>query len=41
MITSLYSLQSCRVFVRGIVNGQAEMPLTEEEQEALGQALRG
>jgi len=41
MITSMYSLQACRVFLRGIVNGKAEMPLTEEEEEALEQALRG
>ncbi|MBU0607725.1 MAG: DUF4446 family protein [Armatimonadetes bacterium] len=41
MITSMYSLQSCRVFLRGIVNGKAEMPLTEEEQEALEMALGG
>lgn len=41
MITSMYSLQSCRVFLRGIVSGKAEMPLTEEEQEALEMALKG
>jgi hypothetical protein len=41
MITSMYSLQSCRIFLRGIVNGKAEMPLTEEEQEALAMALGG
>jgi hypothetical protein len=41
MITSLYSLQSCRVYVRGIVGGQAELPLTEEEQEALEMAVKG
>ena len=41
MITSMYSLQSCRVFLRGVVNGKTEMPLTEEEQEALEMALRG
>jgi len=41
MLTSMYSLTTCRVFMRGIVNGKAEMPLTEEEEEALTMALRG
>lgn len=41
MITSMYSLQSCRIFLRGIVNGQTDMPLTDEEREALQQALEG
>lgn len=40
MMTSMYSLQTSRIFLRGIVNGQTDMPLTEEEQEALAQALK-
>lgn len=41
MITSLYTLESTRVFLRGIINGRTELPLTAEEQEALQQALQG
>ena len=41
MMTSMYTLESSRVFLRGIISGQTDMPLTEEEQEALQQALRG
>ncbi len=40
MITSLYTLESTRVFLRGIINGRTELPLTAEEQEALQQALQ-
>jgi hypothetical protein len=41
ILTSMYSLTVCRVFMRGIVNGKTELPLTEEEAEALEMALRG
>jgi hypothetical protein len=40
MLTSIHSLESGRVFLRPIVNGQSEMPLMPEEQTALQQALR-
>ena len=41
MLTSIYSLHSCRVFVRGIVSGKTDHPLMPEEEEALRQALQG
>ena len=40
MLTSIHSLESCRIFLRPIINGQSEMPLMPEEQTALQQALR-
>ena len=39
MITSNYTLDHCRVFVRGILNGKALHDLMPEEDEALLQAL--
>jgi|LSQX01.3.fsa_nt_gb hypothetical protein len=39
-ITSLYSLTTGRLFVRGIINGKTDLPLNPEEQEALNQALQ-
>ncbi len=39
MITSNYTLEQCRVFVRGILNGKALHDLMPEEEEALQQAL--
>lgn len=39
-LTSIYSLSTCRLFVRGIVNGKTDLPLNPEEQEALAQALQ-
>lgn len=40
-LTSIHSLEACRIFLRGIVNGRTEHPLLAEEQAALDQALRG
>lgn len=40
MLTSIHSLESCRIFLRPIINGEAEMPLMPEELTALQQALR-
>ncbi|MEN6548056.1 MAG: DUF4446 family protein [Armatimonadia bacterium] len=40
MLTSIHSLESCRIFLRPIINGESEMPLMPEEQTALQQALR-
>lgn len=39
LITSVYDLDVCRVFVRGILNGRAQHDLMPEEAEALTQAL--
>lgn len=39
LITSVYSLEMCRVFVRGILNGKTQHDLMPEEAEALQQAL--
>ena len=39
MLTSVYDLDSCRVFVRGILGGKAQHDLMTEEAEALRQAL--
>jgi len=39
MLTSNYSLDGCRVFVRGILAGKAQHDLMPEEAEALAQAL--
>lgn len=39
MITSIHSLESCRIFLRAIVNGGTDLPMMPEEQEALQQAL--
>ena len=40
MLTSIHSLHSGRLFVRGIISGKTDLPLMPEEQEALQQALR-
>lgn len=40
MLTAIHSLESGRIFLRSIINGQSEMPLMPEEQTALQQALR-
>ncbi|NPV48365.1 MAG: DUF4446 family protein [Armatimonadetes bacterium] len=40
-LTSIYSLEGCRIFLRGIVSGKTDHPLLPEEQTALDQALRG
>jgi len=40
MLTSIHSLESCRIFLRPIIGGESEMPLMPEEQTALQQALR-
>lgn len=39
MLTSVYDLDSCRVFLRGILGGKAQHDLMPEEVEALRQAL--
>lgn len=39
-LTSIHSLSTCRLFIRGIVNGKTDLPLNPEEQEALAQALQ-
>jgi hypothetical protein len=39
MLTSNYTLDACRVFVRGIVGGKAQHEMLSEEAEALKQAL--
>ncbi len=39
MLTSVYDLNACRVFVRGILGGKAQHDLMPEEAEALEQAL--
>lgn len=39
-LTSIHSLSTCRLFVRGIINGKTDLPLNPEEQEALAQALQ-
>ncbi len=40
-ISSLYSRQDARLYAKGIVNGEAERPLSGEEQRALRMALEG
>ncbi len=39
MLTSIYDLNTCRVFVRGIVGGKAQHDLMPEEAAALAQAI--
>lgn len=39
-LTSIHSLESCRIFLRGIVGGKTDLPLLPEEEVALQQALR-
>lgn len=39
ILTSLYSLEGARIFVRGIISGETDHPLLPEEQAALTQAL--
>lgn len=39
MLTSNYTLEDCRIYVRGIVGGKARHDLLSEEAEALAQAL--
>jgi hypothetical protein len=39
MLTSVYDLDNCRVFVRGILGGKTQHDLMPEEAEALRQAL--
>ena len=39
-LTSIHSLEACRIFLRGIVSGKTDMPLMPEEEAALQQALR-
>ncbi len=40
-LTSIYSLEASRIFLRGIIAGETDHPLLPEEQVALEQALRG
>jgi hypothetical protein len=40
-ISSLYGRQDSRLYAKGIVNGEGERPLSEEERRALEQALAG
>ena len=39
LLCSVYTLEECRVFLRGILNGKAQHDLMPEEAEALQQAL--
>jgi len=39
MLTSVYDLDTCRVFVRGVLGGKAQHELMPEESQALEQAL--
>ncbi|MHB8994116.1 MAG: DUF4446 family protein [Armatimonadota bacterium] len=39
MITSIHTLESGRIFLRAIINGETDLPMMPEEQEALAQAL--
>ena len=39
MLTSNYTLEGCRIFIRGIITGKARHDLLPEEAEALQQAL--
>ena len=39
MLTSNYTLEGCRIFVRGVLAGKVQHDLLAEEQEALQQAL--
>lgn len=39
MLTSNYTLEDCRIYVRGIAGGKARHDLLDEEAEALAQAL--
>lgn len=39
LLTSLYSLQECRVFLRAVAAGETEHALMQEEAQALAQAL--
>jgi hypothetical protein len=39
MLTSNYTLEDCRIYVRGIIGGKARHDLLREEAEALEQAL--
>lgn len=39
LLTSVYDLEMCRVFVRGILNGKTQHDLMPEEAEAIQQAL--
>lgn len=38
-VSSLYGRQDSRLYAKGIVNGEGERPLSDEEQRALQQAL--
>lgn len=40
MITSIHSLETCRIFLRAIVGGTTDLPMMPEEEEALQMALR-
>lgn len=40
-ISSLYGRQDSRLYAKGIVNGEGERPLSDEEQRALSSALSG
>ncbi|MCL5103136.1 MAG: DUF4446 family protein [Armatimonadetes bacterium] len=39
VISSIYGRQDSRIYVKGIVNGEGERPLSQEETKALKQAL--
>ena len=39
LISSIYTLENCRVFVRGVIGGKTKHDLMPEEAEALEQAL--
>ena len=39
MLTSIYRLEECRIYARRIVRGEPEQELSQEERQALEQAL--
>jgi len=39
ILTSIYSLEECRTYAKRIVGGKCEQPLSDEEQQALREAL--
>jgi hypothetical protein len=40
VISGLYGRQDSRVYAKAIYKGQGERPLSDEEQQALGKALK-
>jgi len=39
-LTSIHSLEACRIFLRAIIGGKTDHPMLDEEKKALEQALR-